>query len=110
RIHVLREEVTTLPDDRVTIVATGPLTSPALSTALERRLGDKHLYFYDAIAPIVAADSIDMTVAYRASRYGKGGDDYLNCPLDRETYYRFVDAVVAAEKVPAKQFERAVYF
>jgi len=110
RIHIHREEMTRLPEDGVTIVATGPLTSPALSTALEGIFGDKHLYFYDAIAPIVSGESIDMQVAYRASRYGKGGDDYVNCPLDREQYYAFVDAVVAAEKVPAKQFERAVYF
>jgi len=110
RIHIHREEMTRLPEDGVTIVATGPLTSPALSTALEGIFGDKHLYFYDAIAPIVTGESIDMQVAYRASRYGKGGDDYVNCPLDREQYYAFVDAVVAAEKVPAKQFERAVYF
>jgi methylenetetrahydrofolate--tRNA-(uracil-5-)-methyltransferase len=110
RIHLHREEMTALPEDGVTIVATGPLTSPALSSALERLLGNTHLYFYDAIAPIVTAESIDMTIAYRASRYGKGGDDYVNCPLDREVYYRFVDAVVAAEKVPAKQFERTVYF
>jgi methylenetetrahydrofolate--tRNA-(uracil-5-)-methyltransferase len=109
-IRLRREEVTTVPDDAVTIVATGPLTSPALSTGLERLLGHVHLYFYDAIAPIVTAESIDMTVAYRASRYGKGGDDYINCPLDREGYYRLVDAVVRAEKVPAKQFERTVYF
>ncbi len=110
RIHVRREEVTAIPASGVTIVASGPLTSPALSTALEGLLGDKHLYFYDAIAPIVTGDSIDMTVAYRASRYGKGGEDYVNCPLDRDQYYAFVDAVVGAEKVPAKQFERAVYF
>jgi methylenetetrahydrofolate--tRNA-(uracil-5-)-methyltransferase len=110
RIRIHREEVTTLSENAVTIVATGPLTSPALSSALEGLVGDKHLYFYDAIAPIVAGDSIDMTVAYRASRYGKGGDDYVNCPLDGDAYYAFVDAVIAAEKVPAKQFERAVYF
>jgi len=110
RIRLRREEATRLPADGVTIVATGPLTSPALSTALEGIFGDKHLYFYDAIAPIVAGGSIDMNIAYRASRYGKGGEDYVNCPLDRDQYYAFVDAVVAAEKVPAKQFERAVYF
>ena len=109
-IHLHREEMAALPERGVTIIATGPLTSPALSAALERLLGTAHLYFYDAIAPIVTAESIDMTVAYRASRYGKGGDDYINCPLDRETYSRFVDAILAADKMPAKQFERAVYF
>ena len=108
-IRVHREELTAIPDD-VTIVATGPLTSPALSSALEGLFGEKHLYFYDAIAPIVTAESIDMDVAYRASRYGKGGDDYINCPMNREQYHGFVDAVIAAEKVPAKQFERTVYF
>jgi methylenetetrahydrofolate--tRNA-(uracil-5-)-methyltransferase len=108
RLH--RAELEALPEDGVTIVATGPLTSPALSAALERLFGEAHLYFYDAIAPIVTLDSIDMDVAYKASRYGKGGDDYVNCPMTREEYYAFVDAVIAAEKVPAKQFERAVYF
>jgi methylenetetrahydrofolate--tRNA-(uracil-5-)-methyltransferase len=109
-IRVRRAEMAALPAEGVTIIATGPLTSPALSSGLEQLLGNAHLYFYDAIAPIVTAESIDMTIAYRASRYGKGGEDYVNCPLDRDTYHRFVDAVVAAEKVPAKRFERAVYF
>lgn len=108
-ITLHRAELTEIPSG-VTIVATGPLTSPGLSTALERLFGEKHLYFYDAIAPIVTFDSIDMTVAYKASRYGKGGDDYVNCPMTREEYYAFVDAVLAAEKMPAKQFERTVYF
>ena len=107
RLH--RRELEAIPEG-ITILATGPLTSPALSSALERLFGETHLYFYDAIAPIVASDSIDMTVAYKASRYGKGGDDYVNCPMTREEYYAFVDAVLAAEKVPAKQFERTVYF
>lgn len=108
-ITLHRAELMEIPSG-VTIVASGPLTSPALSSALERLFGEKHLYFYDAIAPIVTFESIDMTVAYKASRYGKGGDDYVNCPMTREEYYAFVDAVLAAEKMPAKQFERTVYF
>jgi len=98
-----------LPDGP-TILATGPLTSPALSAALAAALGKTHLYFYDAIAPTIATDSIDLNIAWRQSRYDKGGDDYVNCPLDRERYYAFVDAVLAAEKVPARDFERVVYF
>ena len=109
RITVAREEVTAIPDG-VVIVATGPLTSPALSAALQERLGRRHLYFYDAIAPIVAADSIDRSVAFAAARYDQGGDDYLNCPFNREQYYAFVEAVLAAETVPARDFERCVYF
>ncbi len=109
QITLHRAELAEIPEG-VTIVATGPLTSPALSSALERLFGERHLYFYDAIAPIVTFDSIDMTVAYKASRYGKGGDDYVNCPMNCEEYYAFVDAVLAAEKMPAKQFERTVYF
>ena len=73
-------------------------------------LGTKHLYFYDAIAPIVTADSIDREIVFAASRYGKGGDDYLNCPFTRDEYYAFVDAVLAAEEVPTRDFERCVYF
>ncbi len=109
RITIAREEVTAIPDGAV-IVASGPLTSPSLSAALQERLGHQHLYFYDAIAPIISADSIDRSIAFAASRYGKGGDDYLNCPFTRDQYYAFVDAVLAAEKVPTRDFERCVYF
>src|SRR5947199_4618256 len=108
-VRIVREEMTEIPAE-LTICATGPLTSPALSAALQRALGTQHLYFYDAIAPIVAVDSIDMTIAWKASRYGKGGEDYINCPLDREQYHAFVEAVVQAEKVPTREFERCIYF
>jgi len=108
-IRLVREEVTALPEG-LTILATGPLTSPALSDALTAVLGSRHLYFYDAIAPTIAADSIDMQVAWKASRYDKGGDDYVNCPLDRAQYDAFVAAVMAAEKVPSRDFERCIYF
>ena len=108
-VRLVREEVTELPAG-LTIVATGPLTSPALSAAMRSALGTDHLYFYDAIAPIVSVDSVDMDVAWKASRYGKGGEDYINCPLDRAQYYAFVEAVTAAEKVPTRDFERCVYF
>lgn len=108
-IRILREEVKSIPEG-VCIVATGPLTSPELSQSLQQVLGTKHLYFYDAIAPIITAESIDMDVAYKASRYGKGGEDYINCPLNREQYYAFVRAVQEAEKVATKDFERCIYF
>jgi methylenetetrahydrofolate--tRNA-(uracil-5-)-methyltransferase len=111
-IEVTREEVTGLArfGDEIVIVASGPLTSPALYEQLRALLGRDHLYFYDAISPIVAADSIDRTVVFSASRYGNGGDDYLNCPLDREQYDRFVNEVLRAEKVPTREFERSIYF
>lgn len=108
-ITLVREELESIPPG-VVIVATGPLTSPALSAALQERLGQKHLYFYDAIAPTVTLDSVDRSIAFAASRYGKGGDDYLNCPFTRDEYYAFVDAVLAADKMPTRDFERCVYF
>ncbi len=109
-VRVRREEVRAIPEDGVVIIATGPLTSPAFSAELVAQLGEEHLYFYDAISPIVTAESIDVGVAFRASRYDKGGDDYLNLPLSREEYYAFVDALVAAERVPTHSFERFVPF
>jgi methylenetetrahydrofolate--tRNA-(uracil-5-)-methyltransferase len=108
-VEIVREEVREIPDGPA-IVATGPLTSPALGDALNRLIGPRNLYFYDAIAPIVAVGSIDMNVAFRASRYDKGGDDYINCPMTEREYRAFVDAVVAAEKVPLHPFEKPVYF
>jgi methylenetetrahydrofolate--tRNA-(uracil-5-)-methyltransferase len=108
RIH--RGEITGVPEGGIVILATGPLTSPALSQDLAAMVGSAHLYFYDAISPILAADSIDMDVAFRAARWGKGGDDYINCPLDREQYERLVDEILAAEKMPLKSFERCVHF
>lgn len=105
RISVERREVERIPGG-LAIVATGPLTSPALHHDLDRKLGGEALSFYDAIAPIVAADSLDMSCLFRASRYGKGnGEDYLNSPLDREQYEQFIDALLTAEKVPFKDFE-----
>jgi methylenetetrahydrofolate--tRNA-(uracil-5-)-methyltransferase len=108
RIH--RGELTSIPEDGIVILATGPLTSPALSQELAALVGSAHLYFYDAISPILTVDSIDMAVAFRAARWGKGGDDYINCPLDREQYEALVDAILAADKMPHKSFERCVHF
>jgi methylenetetrahydrofolate--tRNA-(uracil-5-)-methyltransferase len=108
-VRLIRREMSEIPDG-VVILATGPLTSAALSERLALLLGAEHLYFYDAISPIVAADSIDLRVAYRASRYGRDGDDYLNLPLTREEYYRFVEALATAQRVPTHSFERFVPF
>jgi methylenetetrahydrofolate--tRNA-(uracil-5-)-methyltransferase len=94
----------------IVVVASGPLTSDALAERL-RALTGEYLSFYDAIAPIVTAESLDMTTIFRASRYGKGGgDDYLNCPMGEDDYARFIDAVLAADKVAAKPFEKVVHF
>ena len=108
-LRIVRREVSDIPDG-VVILATGPLTSPALSQRLASLLGAEHLYFYDAISPIVTAESIDMSVAFRGSRYERDGDDYLNLPLTRGEYYRFVDALLSAERVPTHSFERFVPF
>ncbi len=109
-ITVVRKEITELPEAGTVILASGPLTSPALSETIRKLTGSEHLYFYDAIAPIVYADSLDFTYAWRASRYGKGSDDYVNCPLDAAQYRRFVAELKEADKVPARRFERLVHF
>ena len=100
RIEIRREEVTAIPSDGIAIVASGPLTSDALAEEIGRITGSNRLYFYDSISPIVTADSVDMSIAFRASRYGKsldGSDDYVNCPFTKEQYESFVDAVLWAE-------------
>jgi methylenetetrahydrofolate--tRNA-(uracil-5-)-methyltransferase len=107
-IELVRQEVTEIPGTP-TIVATGPLTSPGLSHAVQTLTGQQHLYFYDAIAPIVTLGSINFDIIYRASRYGKGEQeqgDYINCPLTRDEYAVFVDALIQAERIELKEFER----
>lgn len=109
-IDVISGEVTRLPEEGITIVATGPLTSEAFSAYLASFLGQDYLYFYDAAAPIVTLASIDMSKAFKASRYGKGEDDYINCPMDRQQYEAFYNELVNAEVVPIRQFEKEILF
>ena len=109
-IAVRREEVTALDEDVLTIVATGPLTSDALSQEIARLAGNSHLYFYDSISPIVEADSIDRERVYMAARYDKGSADYINCPMTREEYDRFLDALLSAQSVEEKDWEKLNYF
>jgi methylenetetrahydrofolate--tRNA-(uracil-5-)-methyltransferase len=109
-IRIERGEVDAVPGEGIVIIASGPLTSDMLAESLADLAGDR-LYFYDAIAPIVAADSLDMSKVFAASRYGKGdGDDYLNCPLDEAEYCAFIDELNRGEKVPARDFEKTVHF
>jgi methylenetetrahydrofolate--tRNA-(uracil-5-)-methyltransferase len=109
-IELVREEVTAIPDSGIVIIASGPLTSPALSESIGAFCGSEHLYFYDAISPIVNAETLDASKVYRASRYGKAADDYINCPMDRAQYDAFYEALVSAERVPFHEFEEAKYF
>ncbi len=108
-IEIIREEVVGLPET-ATIIATGPLTSASMAKSLSELLGGAHLYFYDAIAPIIDADSIDYEKVYRASRYGKGGDDYVNCPMSKEEYEAFYTALTEADKVTPREFEEQRVF
>ncbi len=110
-VEVRREEVTELPEAGDVVLATGPLTSPALSALLARLCGGEHLYFYDSIAPIVDGETLDRSQLFAASRYGKGGgDDYLNAPMDREAYAAFHRAIVEAEVTPLHDFEQNLFF
>src|SRR5476651_368619 len=110
-IKVIREEVTQIhEDDGITAVATGPLTSDALSKEVARLSGSDHLFFYDSISPIVEADSIDMSRVYMAARYNKGTADYINCPFTKEEYDAFYDALIAAQSVDGHEWENLAYF
>jgi methylenetetrahydrofolate--tRNA-(uracil-5-)-methyltransferase len=114
-IEVVREEVKEIPESNngPVIIASGPLTSESLSEEIRKMTGSSHLYFYDAISPILDADSIDYSVVFRASRYGRGQEkegDYLNCPLTEDEYYRFIEELLNADKVETHYFERALYF
>ncbi len=117
-IRVTREEITRIDEDRLTIIATGPLTSDALSHEIARLSTNPgedpgatpHLYFYDSISPIVEADSIDMSKVYLAARYDKGTADYINCPMSKEDYDRFYDALVSAQSVEERDWEKLSYF
>ncbi len=106
RITLRREEVKAIPAGLPVVMATGPLTSPVLADEIAALTGSDNLYFYDAMAPIVAAESVDMSVAFRASRYGRGEGDYLNCPLSQAEYERFVQELVGAETISLRDFER----
>ena len=97
-------------ENAVTIIASGPLTSDGMSHAIKELTGQEYFYFYDAAAPLIAKESIDMTKAYRASRYGKGTADYINCPMDKEQYEHFWHELVNAELAPIKEFEKAKFF
>ncbi|WP_394187363.1 FADH(2)-oxidizing methylenetetrahydrofolate--tRNA-(uracil(54)-C(5))-methyltransferase TrmFO [Paenisporosarcina quisquiliarum] len=108
-IEVINEEVTEIPEG-ITIIASGPLTSPALAEQIQKLTSEDYLYFYDAAAPIVEKDSINMDKVYLKSRYDKGEAAYLNCPMTEEEFDRFYDALITAEVVPLKEFEKEIYF
>ncbi|OUS71609.1 methylenetetrahydrofolate--tRNA-(uracil(54)-C(5))-methyltransferase (FADH(2)-oxidizing) TrmFO [Paenibacillus sp. MY03] len=109
-IEVLNEEVTEIPQDGITVIATGPLTAPDLSKQIQGLLGEEYFYFYDAAAPIIEKDSIDMSKVYLASRYDKGEAAYLNCPMTEEEFEIFYEALVNAETAELKEFEKEIYF
>ena len=109
-VRILREEIQEIPEDALCIIATGPLTSPKLSEAIIQLTQSKNLFFFDAISPIVDADSLNTDRTFRASRYEKGTADYVNCPMDEMTYNSFYDALIQADRVQPKSFENVPYF
>ena len=110
RLMIIREEIRELPSDNTVIIATGPLTSDTLARSISALTGADYLYFYDAISPIIEGDSIDHTKAFAASRYGSTDGDYLNCPMDKDEYERFWQALIEGEKVPVRPFEESKFF
>lgn len=110
RIELVRREVPSIPDDGICIIATGPLTSDAFSRSIADFFGADHLYFYDAISPIVDATTLDHSKLFSASRYSKGGQDYLNAPMTEQQYHWFYEALISAESVPLHAFEKTIYF
>ena len=109
-IDILREEMPAIPEDGIVIVATGPLTSDALASSIHAFTGSDYLYFYDAVSPVLELESIDFDKAFRASRYGKGGDDYINCPMSREEYGVFYEALIAASTIDLHEIDKRHYF
>ncbi|NLY42665.1 MAG: methylenetetrahydrofolate--tRNA-(uracil(54)-C(5))-methyltransferase (FADH(2)-oxidizing) TrmFO [Clostridiaceae bacterium] len=109
-IQVIREEVKTIPEDEYVIIASGPLTSDALSDSIKEFIGDDYLYFYDAAAPIVTYESINKEIVFKASRYGRGDDDYINCPMTKEEYLRFWNELINASVIELKGFEKEMVF
>ncbi|MUG45548.1 methylenetetrahydrofolate--tRNA-(uracil(54)-C(5))-methyltransferase (FADH(2)-oxidizing) TrmFO [Paenibacillus woosongensis] len=109
-VEVINEEIQEIPEDGIVIIATGPLTSPALSEQIKRLTGEDYFYFYDAAAPIVEKDSIDMNKVYLASRYDKGEAAYLNCPMTEAEFDAFYEALIHAEVAELKEFEKEIYF
>ena len=109
-IDILREEIPAIPEDGIVIVATGPLTSDALASSIHAFTGSDYLYFYDAVSPVIELESIDFDKAFRASRYGKGGDDYINCPMSREEYGVFYEDLIAASTIDLHEIDKRHYF
>lgn len=111
-VTVINKEIETISqeDDAITIIASGPLTSEVLAKSIGELTGQDYFYFYDAAAPLISKESIDMSKAYRASRYGKGTADYINCPMDKEEYEKFWQELTTAELAPIKEFEKAKFF
>ncbi|KKO51299.1 FADH(2)-oxidizing methylenetetrahydrofolate--tRNA-(uracil(54)-C(5))-methyltransferase TrmFO [Paenibacillus sp. DMB20] len=109
-VKVVNEEIQHIPEEGIVVIATGPLTSPALSQEIRKLMGEDYFYFYDAAAPIIEKDSIDMSKVYLASRYDKGEAAYLNCPMTEEEFNAFYDALISAEVAELKEFEKEIYF